>query len=91
MSTTEAMKYQPMILKDSVYRHFYLEESILLSPGSCNMYDDDNNSTCEFLSNVMTSRHCADELRGIRIRNWNELITVSQGQEQKIFRASEIS
>ena len=30
--------------------------------------------TCEFLSDLVTFHHCADELRGIRIRNWNNLI-----------------
>lgn len=51
-----------------------MEEHNLTSAGFCNVYNDDNNSTWESLSNLVTSHHWADGLRGIRIGNWNKLI-----------------
>ena len=44
-----------------------MAECNLTSVGSCNVYSDGINLTWESLSNLVTSHHCADELRGIRI------------------------
>ena len=54
-----------------------MEERNLTSAGFCNVDNDDINSTWESLSNLVTSHHWADGLRGIRIGNWNKLINCS--------------
>ena len=46
-----------------------MEECNLSSASSCDMYHDDNNSTSEYLIDLVTFYYLADEFRGTRIRN----------------------